>query len=171
MKELIENNYKNSTNITVKVSWDESGTRVENILDLLIVKKLSDGFIIPKSRIHKIKKNGAYKKEDVCIACSEEYGYDFSYSIFLIISTSKLNFFDIEFLRILIEYDDNDEDINNMVYDKKITENQNGSVLHVGNIFNGKFEPIFDYIDSTKVIEKQLKISLKNNLSTILNYD
>ena len=167
MKELINNDYKN---IVFKISWDESGIHlIENVLNLLIVKKLSDGFIIPKSLIHIHKENGAYRKEDVCISCSEYYNPDFLYSVFLIIKTPKLKFFNIEFLRILIEFENNE--YKDILYDKKLSENQNGNVLHIGNIRNGKFESIFDYIDSPKIIEKEFKISLKNNPSKEFFYN
>lgn len=158
----------------ISVSWDESGTKVENKLDFLIVDQhsIKNGIVEHysltqrRNRINIPKPNGAYNKDIECL--SLVIGNDDSgSSIFIYIKTPNIKFFDLEFFKIKIEFGRFDLELNNfnhlkpLIFEKTLRMNQNGRVFHVGNIVDNKLETVFDFIDSLKVISKKLKIDLK----------
>lgn len=158
----------------ISVSWDESGTKVENKLDFLIVDQhsIKNGIVEHysltqrRARIEIYKPNGAYNKNQECL--SLVIGNDDSgSSIFIYIKTPKIKFFDLEFFKIKIEFGRFDLELNNfnhlkpLIFEKTLRMNQNGRVFHIGNIVDNKLETVFDFIDSLKVISKKLKIDLK----------
>lgn len=152
--------------IRLDISWDESGTKIENELDLIIVQKLNENDKNWSKKdvfaLNKPKKFGAFNKNQPCISIILNH-CDLSKTnkimVFVKILTPKIKFIDLEFLKVSVEYDHKQS----FIYEKKLTENQNGTLLHIGNMYidaenEDAFEEVFDYISSEKVLKKQLGV-------------
>ncbi len=158
----------------ISVSWDEAGTKLENQIDFLIVDQhsIKNGIVEHysltqrRARIEKPKPNGAYNKNQECLSLVLGNN-DSGSSIFIYLKTPKINFFDLEFLRVKIEFgrfdleQNNFNHLNPIVFEKTLRMKQNGRVFHIGNVVDNKLETVFDFIDSLKVISKSFKVDLK----------
>lgn len=162
------NNWRKAIN-KILVSWDESGTKTENVVELICIGEKDNEYkIIPLDEENILSIDKKYGAHNPSIPCLKVIYNSFIFStnkkynryIFLLIlknsNNEYINFYNLEFLNIHIDV--NAKIIN---YEKKITENQNGSVFHIGNFEeDGSFTEIFDYISSVKVLKKQLKVKI-----------
>jgi len=158
----------------ITISWDESGTTVENRLDCKFIFLNDEKTILNTSIdddrgiiISKRRKFGSPNKN---LPSLEIIKFDDSYNqtslkyvnqiiCLLSFTNQKLKFNDLEFLKINVCQDGESHE-----YEKKINENQDGSVLHYGSFIRigtnrkWKFIPQANYIKNLKAIKKQFKL-------------
>lgn len=151
----------------ITISWDESGTKTENIVDVICIgendNKYQQVILYGNNKLIVQKKHGAHNPSIPCLKVLYDNSLTFSFykrHIFLLTlknsNNEYMDFYNLGFLNINIDI--NGKKVN---YVKKITENQEGSVFHIGNIEeDGSFTEIFDYISSVKVLQKQLKVKI-----------
>lgn len=156
--------------IEISISWDESGTKLENELELLSYKLNLDGnWEKENPKLQKIiKRFGSHNKNIESINYTQFFSenidkYNLMFFLRSVNLKDEFSFNDLEFLVININLTINGE-TKNYKYEKSMLEFQDSPILHICNIckigilYETGFEEIYDYIKSSKVLKKELKI-------------